>query len=400
MACQITDVAVGALTGDFDPATGAISYITVTGSATGCRSGLLRVALSAGGQTYSAASVPVLSGGWSVRFKVGAVSCGDTVTVEATCLHEQNCRFTGNLQVSCCATDAELQISVAWALGTVTDAELQGWDCVAPGEVYTVTVSFPTGTGYTYDWLITEGRQPGDPADAFGVGSSTFPISLNDGVRRTILVIVHQPGDCPDLYRSVSFRACDAGVCPAPFVWNPQTQRCEPPACPAGEQWNPITNKCEKQPPQPTRPTEPDDPSGPGGGTPGKPEPRRCAGLLWAAVIALAISLLLVIFATCFSAISAYLYALAAILFVVYLGLLWLYRRLVRLGICKKKKCRVADVHVQVLAPIGMVLGIMAFLCIFLPLPWCACWNPYGLSAFGAVLGYWAERLRRCRASA
>jgi len=116
-------------------------------------------------------------------------------------------------------------------------------------------------------------------------------------------------------------------------------------------------------------------------------------------VILLATSLLLAIFANCFPAISGYLYALAAILLAMYFILLWMYRRLVRLHICRKKKCHVADVHVQVLASIAMVLGAMGIGCMFIPaLPWCACWNSTALTAFGGVLGYWANRLRRCRA--
>lgn len=395
MACEIKDVVVSAEPGDFDPNSGAISYLTVSGTAVDCRSRLVRLSVRKGTAVFSANAIQVdLAGNWSWRVKVAGIACGDQVEVAAACLHEVDCTYTATLTVSCCIAAADVTLSVDSPNGPLTEAELEGWDCVAPGQDYTVAVTNPTGAGFTYDWQITEGRQPGDPPDQSGTAASTFTLPLpGDGVRRTILVVIHQPGDCPDLYRSVSFRDCGPPTdgCPPGTVWNPVTRQCEA-DCPPGEAWDPVANECrpEEEPPE----KEPPEKEPPGNG-----EPASCGGVLWAAVILLALSLLIAIFANCFTAIAAYLYVLAAILFALYLILLGIYKWLVRSGFCKRRKCRIAEVHVLVLAPIAMVLGIMAILCQFIPaLPWCGCWNAPALAVFSAVLGFWADRLRRCRA--
>jgi hypothetical protein len=277
MACSITNVRARVDWSSFNASSGTASDIYVEGQASGCRANSLKVDVTRpDGSGVSNRGVPVNTAGrWRVQVK-GSFRCDDRIQVVAVCSDDQTCQFVGTVVVECCPTQNDVTISVTWRLGNVTDAELEGSDCVAPGETYTFKVTSPVGAGFTYDWIITEGRQPGDPADVSGGGPS-FDLPLpGDGIRRTVLVEVHAPGRCNPVFASRTLLDCGQRVCPTGFRWDPNQMRCVP-ACPSGTVWDPVKNQCV--------PDNTDGSGGKPGGstTPGKkPGPvDTCPGLCW-----------------------------------------------------------------------------------------------------------------------
>src|SRR5688572_27511520 len=218
MACSIANVSARADFSSFDPVTGAYGAFYISGTATECRADFVTISITRADGTRTGSNyVPVDSaGGFSAQFQ-GSINCDELLEVVVTCPHEVNCRFTGSLSLSCCPAQSDVVISVTWRLGSVSDAELQGMDCVAPAETYTFAVTTPTGAGYSYDWTITEGRRPGDPPDVVGGGNS-FALRLpGDGIRRTVLVEIHPPGGCNSVRLTRSLVDCSPTTCPKGF---------------------------------------------------------------------------------------------------------------------------------------------------------------------------------------
>ncbi len=270
--------------------------------------------------------------------------------------------------------------------GEDVTARVDGPGCFQPFHSYRVTLEEPTGYMDNIRWEVEETPYT-DSVDFVDV------LMLAQGDRR-VDVFIDLEDPCPPIHKRITLDNCAQPTQEKPGCTDPNATNYDPEATVddgscvyEGERRGCTDSNAINYDPLATV----DD-----GSCIYEDGKKDCGGLLWAAVVALALSLLLLIFAWCFSAITGYLLALSAVLFVLYLFLLGLYKWRVRIGVCKKKKCYIAEVHVQVLAPIGIILGFMALLCIY-GAPWCSCWSPYGLAAFSAVLGFWADRLRRCR---
>ncbi|MHA2212160.1 MAG: hypothetical protein ACXAEN_18125 [Candidatus Thorarchaeota archaeon] len=114
-----------------------------------------------------------------------------------------------------------------------------------------------------------------------------------------------------------------------------------------------------------------------------------CEGLIWAAVIALATGLVLLIFHTCIPPpASGYAFAAGWVLIVLYGVLMAIWGVLSWLGICDQSLCDIARIHLSILAPLALVLAVAAALI--------ACiWQP-GYWMFLGVLGAWSSIGARC----
>jgi hypothetical protein len=113
-----------------------------------------------------------------------------------------------------------------------------------------------------------------------------------------------------------------------------------------------------------------------------------CAGLIWAAVIALATGLVLLIFHTCLGPAGTYAFAAGWILIALYGVLMAIFGVLRWLGICDQSLCDIARIHMSILGPLAAVLALVAVLvpCI---------WQP-GYWMFLGVLGAWSSVAARC----
>jgi len=102
----------------------------------------------------------------------------------------------------------------------------------------------------------------------------------------------------------------------------------------------------------------------------------------------------------CFGAASPYLLAAAIGLITLYGILLGLYYLLGLLGICDTDNCKVALIHVLVLGPLGVILGVLAFLFgggIPAPYnPFAICFNQGVWWFYGIINGFWTTVLAGC----
>lgn len=208
--------------------------------------------------------------------------------------------------------------------------------CLPPRD-YTITVvQPPPSTSLSYSWSVD-----GTIINQYG---QSYIHSLQSATSPSISVIV-SPADCPSLSDGVVLNACVLTPTPTP---TPS--------------------------PTPTPTTTP-------------PERSSCAGLVWAAVIALALGVILLAIYGCTG--YAPLQVIAWILIALYVVLMLLWKILEFFGICQPDKCEAAKIHMLILGPLAAILG---FIMAFFP-----CVNTAGaVTILTVVIGIWAPIAAAC----
>lgn len=110
--------------------------------------------------------------------------------------------------------------------------------------------------------------------------------------------------------------------------------------------------------------------------------------MIWAAVIALALGLLALGLHPCTGAASGYVFAAGWILLAVYGLLMGIWRVMEWLGICHTSRCEAAAIHMAILGPLGILLGVLAWLvpCFWQPVFW----------IYAPIVGLWGSIAAEC----
>jgi len=206
MACSIT---ITSVLGTVPPGGTVPTGIQVSGTATDCSSGLIKVTVECGGMPMTL-TVPVTpSGDWTASFTSGGLcQCSKPILVVATCTSDAGCVARLETPLRCEVTP--LQPCHATGDLTVTVEGCAGASGGGATATFTFTV-VPPMTGCTYEWDFGDGSPPVTTAVPtvahvyVAPGSFTASVvatcpSSGGGscfVKDTVLVTVPPCGGCP-----------------------------------------------------------------------------------------------------------------------------------------------------------------------------------------------------------
>ncbi len=149
MACTIT---IGSVVGILPPGATLPTSITVSGTASGCVTGEVKVTISCGGAPASL-SVPIdASGNWSATFSSNVIRCpcDKNISVVATC-SDGSCEAKTTIPLRC---QAAVQCPEIASFTVAVDGCAGGG--VSATALFTVTLS-PATSGCTYTWSFGDG---------------------------------------------------------------------------------------------------------------------------------------------------------------------------------------------------------------------------------------------------
>ena len=310
--------------------------------------------------------------------------------------------------------------------------------CLQAG-MYTVTVIHPVDDGsFTYYWSVNGLSDP-------TASGSSFDYALTSSQTATIAVTVWRDG-CPPIQNAVTLNGCaPPSTCPAVINVEVRSSRtgqivsgsAGAPCVPAGAyvisvtqppassaltySWSAdgvldptatgrsftrtvgagttsnvsVTVSAPDCPPVSTSviltgcTTRPGNGNEPGNGNGNGNGKSSCVGLIWAAVIALALGIVLLAIYGCLGV--PYLQVIGWALVALYGVLMGIWRLMEFFRICHVGKCRAAQIHLLILGPLAMILSILIF---FFPCLW-----PPALYLLSAVLGFWGAIATDCIAS-
>jgi FOG: PKD repeat len=204
MACTVT---IGSVVGFLPPGATTPASIVVTGTATGCATGEIKVTIDCGAGAMSL-SVPVdATGSWTATFGSNVqCTCQKPITVRAAC-SDGACEATQSAPLTCQATGACPQIK---SFTVAVDG------CAGGGAsatvLFTVTLSPPT-SGCTYTWNFGDGS----PLQTTTVPSVTHVYATAGTFNALVVVNCPPVGGLPCTARAtatVVVPPCSSGGCP------------------------------------------------------------------------------------------------------------------------------------------------------------------------------------------
>lgn len=222
---------------------------------------------------------------------------------------------------------------------------------------FTVTLSGDY-SGKQLQWNFGDGT----PQDIQNVIASTMTNSHS-----------YSPDASGSIYVSVELLGINLSCCPQQI--QDDWVQLPPEGC--GKPNGPPDEPPKEPPDEP--PGEPPDNGG---------EKSTCGGLVWAAVTALALGILMLALHQCMGAFSGYAFVIGWILVGVYFLLMGIWKILGWLAICNSDRCEAAAIHMAILGPLGALLGLLAWLvpCFWQPVFW----------VFGPIAGLWGSIAAAC----
>lgn len=204
MPCTVT---IDSVVGLVPPGATTPTSVVVTGTASGCLTGEIKVTIDCGAGPTSV-SVPVdATGSWTATFGSNVqCTCQKPISVRASC-SDGACEATTTAPLTCQPSDACPKIK---SFTTAVDG------CAGGGAsatvLFTVTLSPPT-SGCTYTWNFGDGS----PAVTTTVPSVTHAYATAGNFTAVVVVNCPPSGGSPCVTRSpvqVVVPACDGGGCP------------------------------------------------------------------------------------------------------------------------------------------------------------------------------------------